>query len=149
MKTLLSNLAFCALLAPGLPAQDITGDWHGTLKSSGPEFRIVIHISKAGNGALQGTFDSVDQGAKGVPLTSVTLDGATFKFTIDVAKVSYEGKVSGDTISGTWSQAQSLPLEFERGPFKTPKATKPSEIDGAWSGHSTLAVRSYGSSSTS
>ena len=117
-----------------LHAQDITGDWHGTLKSSGPEFRIVIHISKADNGALQGTFDSVDQGAKGVPLTSVTLDGATFKFTIDVAKVTYEGKVSGDTISGTWSQAQSLPLEFERGPFKTPKAAKPSDIDGAWSG---------------
>jgi pimeloyl-ACP methyl ester carboxylesterase len=134
MKTILSNVAFCALLAPALHAQDITGDWHGTLKSSGPEFRIVIHIAKGDNGALKGTFDSVDQGAKGVPLTSVTLDGSNFKFTIDVAKVTYAGKVNADTISGTWSQAQSLPLEFERGPFKTPKAAKPSDIDGTWSG---------------
>jgi fermentation-respiration switch protein FrsA (DUF1100 family) len=117
MKTIPWSLLFCALLTSALHAQDITGDWHGTLKSSGPEFRIVIHISKGDNGGLKGTFDSVDQGAKGVPLTSITLDGSNFKFTIDVAKVTYEGKVSADTssISGTWSQAQSLPLELQRG----------------------------------
>jgi fermentation-respiration switch protein FrsA (DUF1100 family) len=118
MKTVLWSLLLCALLTGVLSAQDVTGDWHGTLKSSGPEFRIVIHISKGENGALKGTFDSLDQGAKGVPLTSVTLDGANFKFTITVASVSYDGKINADTISGTWSQAQSLPLEFKRGPFE-------------------------------
>jgi fermentation-respiration switch protein FrsA (DUF1100 family) len=120
MKTLWRNLILCALLGIALRAQDITGDWHGILKSTGPEFRILIHISKADNGALKGTFDSLDQGAKGVSLTSVTLNGSSFKFTIDVANVTYEGKVneSATTISGTWSQAQSLPLEFQRGPFE-------------------------------
>jgi len=124
MKTRPWNLLCYALLGAALHAQDITGDWHGTLKSSGPEFRIVIHISKGDNGALKGTFDSVDQGAKGVPLTSVTLDGSNFKFTIDVAKVTYEGKVNADTITGTWSQAQSLPLEFKRGPFEASSPTR-------------------------
>ena len=124
MKTLRRKLMLVAALGTALHAQDITGDWHGTLKSSGPEFRILIHISKGDNGALQGTFDSLDQGAKGVPLTSVTLDGSTFKFTIDVAKVTYEGKVNADTIIGTWSQAQSLALEFKRGPFETSSPTR-------------------------
>jgi pimeloyl-ACP methyl ester carboxylesterase len=130
MKTILLYLALCILFAAALPAQDVTGDWHGTLKSSGPEFRIAIHISKGDNGSLQGTFDSLDQGAKGVPLTSVTLDGANFKFTIAVANVTYVGKINADTISGTWSQAQSLPLEFKRGPFETSSSARDSAPRG-------------------
>jgi len=129
----------CAALTTILPAQDITGDWHGTLKTGGPELRLQIHITKGENGSLTGTFDSVDQGANGTPLNSVTLDGSTFKFTINAAQVTYEGKVNADSslISGAFTQGQSFPLEFQRGVFpapKTPKAAKPSDIDGTWSG---------------
>src|SRR5271165_3678499 len=121
-------------------AQDITGDWQGTLSAGGAELRLVLHIAKAADGGLIATLDSIDQpGANGIPVNSIALkDG---KLSLDVAAVhgTYEGKVApdGKTISGTWTQAQAIPLEFKRAtaPVKTGhKPAKPSDIDGAWLG---------------
>ena len=120
-------------------AQDIAGDWKGTLSAGGAELRLVLHVTKAADGSLKATLDSVDQGANGIPVNSVTLKDS--KLSLDVATVhgTYEGTVAADgkSIKGTWSQGAALPLEFTRGtaPVKTEhKAAKPSDIDGAWTG---------------
>jgi hypothetical protein len=121
-------------------AQDIAGDWQGTLSAGGAELRLVLHVSKAADGSLKATLDSIDQaGANGIPVNSITLKDS--KLSLDVATVhgTYEGKVApdGKTISGTWTQAQAIPLEFKRAtaPVKTEhKPAKPSDIDGAWLG---------------
>ena len=120
-------------------AQDIAGDWQGTLKNGGAELRLVLHIMKNPDGSLKGTLDSIDQGANGIPIQSVSLNNS--KLTLDVAAVngSYQGTVNKDTseIDGTWTQGQSLPLNFKRAsaPIKTePAPAKPSDIDGAWMG---------------
>jgi len=47
-------------------AQDVTGDWNGTLHANGAELRLVLHISKNPDGGLKATLDSVDQGANGI-----------------------------------------------------------------------------------
>ena len=129
------------LLLTAFPAwaQEVAGDWQGTLSNNGAELRLVLHISRNPDGSLKGTMDSVDQGANGIPIKSVSLAGS--KLTLDVAAVhgSYEGTVNkGATeISGTWTQAQPLALTFKRAtaPPKTEhKAAKPSDIDGAWMG---------------
>ncbi|MGP0018810.1 MAG: hypothetical protein ACLPHP_09605 [Candidatus Sulfotelmatobacter sp.] len=129
-------------------AQDITGDWQGTLSAGGAELRLVLHISKAGDGSLTATLDSIDQpGANGIPVSSIALKDSKLSLGVEKVHGTYEGKVApdGKTISGTWTQAQALPLEFKRAtvPLKTEhKPAKPSDIDGAWLGTLDLGSQS-------
>jgi len=54
-------LIFVALLVAAslTNAQDIAGDWQGTIAAGGQELRLVLHITKAADGALKATLDSV------------------------------------------------------------------------------------------
>ncbi len=135
---MLWTVALAALLTGrALNAQDIAGDWLGTLRAGGAELRLALHISKASDGALKATLDSIDQGANGMPVDPITLKDSKLKFTVPVVNGSYEGKINaaGSAIDGTWSQGQPLALEFRRGAVKQEhKAAKPSDIDGAWLG---------------
>lgn len=137
-------LAFLTALVAFTPrdahAQNIVGDWQGTLKAGPAELRLVLHIAKSADGSLKATLDSVDQpGANGIPVTSISLTGGELTFAVDSVHGSYEGKVSSDatTLSGMWTQGSPLPLEFKKTatPLKTEhKPAKPSDIDGDWMG---------------
>ena len=135
---LLTFLSMAALFAQ----QDITGDWLGTIKTGGPDLRLAMHITKAANGTLAATFDSVDQGAH-FPASSIRLNDSSLSITAELVHGTYEGKVNADAsvISGTWSQGQPMPLEFRRGVVKEAKAAKPSDIDGVWSGVIDIGVQ--------
>lgn len=118
---------------------DLAGDWQGTLNTGMGELRLVLHITKAPDGALKATMDSVDQNANGIPVDSVVLKNSKLNLNVGAVHGTYEGTVSPDaqTISGTWTQNTPLPLDFKRTahPLKTEhKAAKPSDIDGAWLG---------------
>lgn len=120
-------------------AQDIAGDWQGALSANGAELRLVLHIIKSTDGTLKATLDSVDQGANGIPVSSISLKDSKLSLGVDAVHGTYEGKVAADgkTITGTWSQGQPLPLDFKRAtaPVKTEhKPAKPSDIDGTWMG---------------
>jgi len=133
-------LAVLILLAASLAsAQDISGDWQGTLSAAGAELRLVLHITKLTDGTLTATLDSVDQNANGIPVSSVVLKDSKLSLGINAVHGSYEGTVApdGKSISGTWTQNASLPLKFIRAtaPVQTEhKPAKPSDIDGAWMG---------------
>jgi fermentation-respiration switch protein FrsA (DUF1100 family) len=122
-------LAFCAA-----NAQDIAGDWEGTLHA-GADLHLLLHITKGDGGGLKATLDSVDQGTNGIPVSSITLKDYKLSLGVDAVHGAYEGKVSsdGNTITGTWTQGQPLPLDFKRS-AKEHKPAKPSDIDGAWMG---------------
>ncbi len=122
------------LAASGLCAQDVTGDWQGTLKAGGAELRLVLHITKAADGSLQATLDSIDQGARGIPAGVVTLRDSKLSFVASAINGKYEGTVNAaaTAIDGTWTQGQPLPLAFRRAPAPKPAAS--SDIDGTWSG---------------
>ncbi len=121
-------------------AKDIVGDWQGTLSAGGAELRLVLHLTKSADGALKATLDSVDQGANGIPVDSVSLKDSKLSLDVEAVHGTYEGKVAADgkTISGTWTQGSALPLEFKRATapiLKTEhKPAKPSDIDGTWMG---------------
>jgi hypothetical protein len=139
MKKALVIAALMICTAPITLAKTIAGDWQGTLSTPNGDLRLVLHIAEAEGGTLKATLDSVDQGANGIPVNSVTLKDSKLTLTVDVVNGSYEGTVnSGMTeITGTWTQGQSLPLNFKRttSPLKTEhKPAKPSDIDGAWMG---------------
>jgi len=133
MKRILILAALVA--ATGLArAQDITGDWQGTLSAGGANLRLVLHVTKAADGTLKATLDSIDQpGANGIPVTSITFKDSKLNLGIALVHGTYEGKVApdGNLISGTWTQGQPLPLEFKRGSVR---AATPSDIDGTWLG---------------
>jgi hypothetical protein len=139
MKKVLMIGALIVSMASVARAKSIAGDWQGTLRPPGGELRLVLHITEGGDGSLKATLDSVDQGANGIPVSSITLKDSKLSFTVEAAGSTYEGTVNADAteITGTWTQGQPLPLDFKRGtiPTKTEhKAAKPSDIDGAWTG---------------
>ena len=139
MKKLFIAFAFILLTTAVSLAQDVTGDWNGSLNVNGAELRLVLHITKNPDGALKSTLDSVDQGAKGIPVSSTTLKDGALSLKVDVIGGGYEGKVNKDAseIAGTWLQGSSFALTFHRGGIAekaAPKQATPSDIDGDWGG---------------
>jgi len=138
MKKLSIILAFIAVTTSLSFAQDIVGDWHGSLKVGEAELRLVLHITKA-DSSLKATLDSVDQGANGIPVNAVTLKDSKLDVTIDAVHGTYTGRVKADAseIDGTWTQGAPLELNFHRGGIAmkpASKPAKPSDIDGDWLG---------------
>ncbi len=97
----------------------------------GCELRLVLHVTAAKDGNLTATLDSVDQGAYGIPVTSVTLKDSKFSLVVDAVHGTYDGTVNKDAseIDGTWSQGQPLDLNFHRS--ATPAAAGPAQARSA------------------
>jgi pimeloyl-ACP methyl ester carboxylesterase len=113
--------AFPALLAY---AQDISGDWQGTLKAGSQEIRIVLQVAKSSGGGWTATMLSIDQNpdrGAGVPATLFSGEGSRIKFAFSQIQGSYTGELSADgaSINGTWTQGRPLPLEFRRATKET------------------------------
>jgi len=139
MKRLFSMAMIIMSSALAVAAQDITGDWNGKLNVNGGELRLVLHITKNADGSLKAALDSVDQGANGIPVNTVTLKDSQLKLQVDAVQGSYIGKVNADAseIAGTWTQGAQLELNFHRGGIAVkpkPKPAKASDIDGDWLG---------------
>jgi hypothetical protein len=100
----------------GTPAQDLTGSWQGTLAAPQRNLRLVFKISAGADGKLTATNYSIDQGGQPIPVSAIARDGSTLKMTIAAIGGSYEGKISpdGNTITGTFTQGDSLPLVLTR-----------------------------------
>ncbi|HTF65123.1 MAG TPA: hypothetical protein VK638_20805 [Edaphobacter sp.] len=56
------TVAVAMLLQGVLSAQDIAGDWQGTLKVRTSEIRVVINIAKAADGSWSATEFTPDEG---------------------------------------------------------------------------------------
>jgi len=113
-KLMLWIIAFATLSGSALLAQNVTGDWQGTLEAGPRKLRLVFKISLADD-KLKATLYSIDQPAPPMPASSVTKDGSTIKIQIG-GLGSYEGKLSasGNEIAGTWTQGAPLPLMLVR-----------------------------------
>jgi uncharacterized protein (TIGR03435 family) len=99
---------------------DIAGDWQGTLQAQ-KSLRIILRVTKTDKGWGAKMY-SIDQGAMPINVTSITLDGSTLKYAVDMIGGSYEGKLStdGNSIAGTWTQGPNpLPLTFVRATKET------------------------------
>jgi non-heme chloroperoxidase len=111
--------AVCVLFSRPLFAQDLAGDWQGTLATGGPQLRLIVHIDKADGGAWKAALLSIDQspdrGAR-LPVDSVTVQGASLKLVTTQLRASYEGTIAadGNSIAGTWTQGVPLPLTLAR-----------------------------------
>lgn len=108
-------------------SQDITGIWNGILKVQGMQLRLVFNISKTDNG-YNATMDSPDQGAKGIPVTTVCFENAKLLLKIDNAGILYEGLYEEDSIAGTFKQAGlAVPMNLSRKMAEKQKVFRPQE----------------------
>src|SRR5262245_33711017 len=131
-KWLVSMVVLTLVLAGTVRAQDITGNWQGTLQA-GASLRIVFRVTKEGDG-LKSVMHSIDQGGQAIA-TTITVQGSNVKISIPAIAGGYEGRVSadGNSMEGTWSQGPGkLPLNLVRSTKETawaipepPAALKP------------------------
>jgi pimeloyl-ACP methyl ester carboxylesterase len=98
----------------------LEGNWQGSLKVSAFELRLAFHVipSQAEPGTVTATFDSIDQGATGLPVDRVALaEDGTATFTLKQLASTYQGKLNpeGTQIDGTWTQGGvKMPLVMKR-----------------------------------
>ena len=105
------------LAASKQAAQKLTGVWNGTLAAGATSFRLKVKIAKTAAGAATGTIESVDQGAKDIPLSGITCKEGAVHFEARGIGAFYDGTLSpaGVVLTGQWHQSgQSLPLEFKK-----------------------------------
>src|SRR5437879_1713230 len=104
-------------LQPKSDAKSVEGTWQGTFKVGAVELRLAFKIKKKADGSLTATMDSIDQGAKDIPVDEVTWKDPDLK--IDLKKIGgvFEGKANKDysQFEGTWKQSgASWPLTIKR-----------------------------------
>ncbi len=118
MRVFLSLIA-CAVILAAQP-DSFTGEWSGTLNAGLTKVRVGLNVVSR-DGKVSGTLDSPDQGANGIPLTTIEVDENRIRFTIQSLTVSYEGVLNAGRIEGTFTQSgMKFRLAFERG---KPKAS--------------------------
>ncbi len=125
-RILLAGLASGGLVGAGHAvaeaADGFTGTWSGTLMGQ-LRLRLVI------TGPAAASLYSLDQGGGEIAATAVTLTGDDIHMAFAALNGSYAGKRDGDTIKGTWTQGQAMPLDFTRGDlFKDVRVAKPEPV---------------------
>jgi alpha-beta hydrolase superfamily lysophospholipase len=106
----------------------VAGIWQGTLAVPTARLRLVVKLREEA-GALTGTLDSIDQGARDLPVDTIRYEGGRLTLELKALGARYEGLVaaSGDAIAGAWSQGGgSLPLTFKRD-VNVPVVKRPQE----------------------
>ena len=131
MKLLMSTLLTAGLLATAAQAQpagpNLEGTWLGSL-DVGMKLRIVFHVRPDSTGGWAATMDSPDQGAMGIPMDAVIVDGDSVRLDLTVAMAHFEGVVAGpDSLHGKWVQSgRALPLHLGR-TVEAPDYSRPQE----------------------
>jgi len=125
----LAALLISSAIAFGAPAtNDLAGHWQGALEVGPVKLRLLFKISRAPGGVLTGKLDSLDQGARDIPVETISVRDNTVRMEVKTVQGVYNGSLdaAGKTMSGTWQQAaHSLPLTLERSPAAVPSQTLP------------------------
>lgn len=131
-RIIVGVLAVCALLfANGAraAAPGPEGNWQGKLDvGGGLSLRLIFHVVKSGD-TITATLDSVDQGAKGIPVESASIKGGKLVINVPAVQGSFEGVLNadGNEAEGTWTQGtNAIPLTLKRG-GTLPDDRKPQE----------------------
>jgi len=122
MKTLVA-LSAMALALVQTPAPGVEGTWRGTLATPTANLRLVLNISRAADGLLSGSLESLDQGST-IPIDSLTVSGDTVQVSLKAVGGAFTGKLNAarTEIAGTFTQGAPLPLTFTRSTTATPPA---------------------------
>lgn len=125
----LSGLGQAPASPDGTGSSPADGVWLGTLHAGPQALRLQLHLKVGPAGVGSCAFDSLDQGAPGIPCNNVQVGGDAVSLDVPAVQGKFKGALSADgkTLTGTWTQGGSLPLVLERqsAAVATPKATPP------------------------
>lgn len=114
VAAVLGVLAFAAVAAAQTPdTKPFIGAWKGTLSIAGMDLEMGLNFTLDEAKKIQGTFDSITQGAFGIKLGSIEIKDKTVAFMID------DPNVPGDpTFKGTLDETgKKLTGEFSQGGY--------------------------------
>lgn len=118
MLRYISALLLLVCLVPAAQAQalqDLPSSWLGTLPFPGNSLRVLITFRQDSNGKLAATLKSIDQSPREFQATSVELKGDRLILLFPSVNGDYTGKVTPDSISGTWVQdGAPFPLKLKK-----------------------------------
>ena len=95
----------------------LEGVWEGALDANGTVLHLRFNFIKSADGSIAATLDSVDQGANGLPVTTIARTGDTVKMEVKAVGGTFEGTLNKDAsaMAGTWTQGGGgLPLTMQR-----------------------------------
>ena len=120
-------LSFCLLLSwAGVFAQKpIEGDWMGKLNLGPQSLTIVLHVNCNAQGEVECILDSPDQGAKGIAVETDYCSSDSISVSLASLALSFQGKLKGDEIVGTFTQGLSFSLILKRGEEKLNRPQNP------------------------
>jgi non-heme chloroperoxidase len=115
----LTFAALLALLASPLIAQDVEGDWQGTIV--GPNLRVILHIDALPGSEWKAQLFSIDQSTDGMLTNTITFQHGDLAFSIAAINASYKGQLSPDngSFEGTFTQGKAYPLTLKRATKQT------------------------------
>lgn len=127
-NTLLFLLFLLFLINLSVFSQEITGSWSGTLDVMGNKLPLVFHISRTDT-AYVTKMDSPAQNALGLPTTKTSFADNKLEIVATGLGIFYQGKLQGDSISGTFNQGgMPFPLVLKQSDkpfFNRPQEPKP------------------------
>jgi hypothetical protein len=96
------------------------GYWKGIIATSGVEIGISVTFT-GGEAGLTGTIDIPEQGALGLQLDNVTMEGDLIHFEIGLVGANFDGTVTAESIAGDFEQGAAT------GTFEMSAAEPPEE----------------------
>ena len=135
------------------PTVDPSGHWEGTINAPSMEVTIEIDLAKNAKGELAGTFGQAMENIKGLPLTTVTVEGRAIRMLLrpGAGGGTFNGTLAADgkSIAGDFVMAEgghTIPFTLTRtgdariaAAPKSPPIAK--ELEGTWNGALDLGGR--------
>lgn len=125
MKKIILSICLFFSWAGAFAQKPIEGDWMGKLNLGPQSLTIVLHVNCDAQGKAESTLDSPDQGAKGIAVETDYCSSDSISVSLASLALSFQGKLKGDEIVGTFTQGQSFPLVLKRGEEKLNRPQNP------------------------
>ena len=103
-------------LGAAVENKDLVGQWEGNIDLSGQLLNIVVKITES-DGDLSGTLDIPQQGAFGIPLGKIDINGEELTMTVPQLQgnVKFSGKIEKDKIEGSFKQSgYNFPFKLKK-----------------------------------
>ena len=125
MKKIILSICLLFSWVGAFAQKPIEGDWMGKLNLGPQSLTIVLHVNCDAQGTVECTLDSPDQGAKGIAVETDYCSSDSISVSLASLALSFQGKLKGDEIVGTFTQGQSFPLVLKRGEEKLNRPQNP------------------------
>ena len=104
---------------------DLLGSWTGKLETGATSLTLVIHFEHTDRD-INVTFDSPDQGAKGIPMSKDYLSRDSVALKVASIGASYHARIKDGKLDGKFTQnGHSFPLVLSKGAYKVNRPQHP------------------------